>query len=41
MGVSEEAIQVMAVSNDSLDQVGVVVAIEEVLDTLHKYRLQS
>ena len=41
MGVSEEAIQVMAESNDSFDQVGVVVAIEEVLDTLHKYRLQS
>jgi hypothetical protein len=36
MGMSEEAIQAMAESNDSLDQVGVVRAIEEVLDTLHK-----
>jgi acyl carrier protein len=36
MGMSEEAIQAMAESNDSLDQVELVMAIEEVLDTLHK-----
>jgi acyl carrier protein len=36
MGMSEEAIQAMAESNDSLDQVEMVMAVEEVLDTLHK-----
>lgn len=36
MGMSDESIQAMAESNDSLDQVEMVMAVEEVLDTLHK-----
>jgi hypothetical protein len=36
MAMSEESIQAMAESDDSLDQVEMVTAIEEVLDSLLK-----
>ena len=36
LGKSEDEVQAMKESGDSLDQVELVMAIEEALDTLHK-----
>ena len=36
MEMSEAAIQAMAESNDSLDQVELTMAVEEVLESLHR-----